>query len=112
MPQVPTLSGRTISRAGLPGARRTAAETATSQGAGLEQAKQETGRAISQLGDTVTRIGTQLYSEIRDKERKRADEVALLNASNQLDAFELGLNDPNGGAYHTRGKASFDLPEK
>lgn len=112
MPVVPTHEGRRITRTGIPNARRSAAETAESQGAGLARAQQETGQAIAQLGNTVARIGTSIYGQIKDKERRRADEVALLDANNQLDAFELGLNDPNGGAFNTRGKAAFEMPEK
>jgi hypothetical protein len=112
MPTVPVHEGRRITRQGIPDARRSAASSAVAEGAGLAQAQEETGREIARLGSTVARIGTGIYAELRAKERRRADEVALLEANNQLDAFELGLNDPNGGAFHTRGKAAFDMPEK
>jgi hypothetical protein len=121
MPRVPTLS-RQVDPTALPGARRTAAETAASRGAGVFEAEaglaltrgrnaQMTGNAIAGFGDTITRAGSVL-GQIAQAEQQRADEVALLDADNKLSAWErTRLYDPNGGALATKGRDSFGLPE-
>lgn len=113
MPRVADRYGvRRVGTAALPGVRKTAAETALSRGAGLAQARAETGETIGQIGAGVARVGSNLFGQIQRDERDRADEVALLKAQNQLDAFELSLHDPQSGAFNLKGEAAFELPEK
>jgi len=100
---------RQAQTAALPGARLTAAETAESLGARSGQRSQ----AIARLGATAANIGIDAYTRIAASERKKADDLALLDASNKLDTWELDtLHDPQHGALNTQGQASFDLPEK
>ena len=121
MPRVPTLT-RTVDPVAIPGVRRTAAETATSRGAVVAEAEarlaltrgrnaQVVGGAISDLGATVTGAGIAI-GQIALQERQRADEVALMEAENQLSAWERErLYNPQTGALAQQGKASFGLPE-
>lgn len=123
MPQVRRLQ-REVSTSPLPGVRKTAGETPTSRGAGIAIAKGEaavgSARALADLGGTVANVGGRLFQRseaIRRQEaeqaRQHANEVAVLNASNQLDAWELGtIHDPQHGALTVTGKAAFDLPEQ
>jgi hypothetical protein len=118
MPQVP-VAKRQVSTSPLPGARRTAAETPESRGAQLFQQQARTGEAIGRLGATVADVATQelgreltVKAKMVEDERKRADEVALTNAQNRLDQFEITrLHDPKTGALNVHGQASFTLPE-
>lgn len=111
MPQVP-LAKRQVATTALPGARRQAAETPESRGAGLQQAKERTGQQIGQLGAQIAEVAISERQRLIDEERKKADQVALLNAQNRLDQFELQrLHDPKTGALNTHGQAAFTLPE-
>jgi hypothetical protein len=112
MPTVRRYGTRQLGVEALRGGQRTAAETALSEGAGVEQAKAEVGQTIAGLGQGIARLGIVSFSRIQADERERADQVALLNAQNQLDAWEIKtLHDPQTGAFNTRGKDSFTLPE-
>lgn len=96
----------------LRGGQKTAAATATSEGAGLEAARAQVGESIAAFGTQAARLGIAAFTNIQKQERARADEVALLNAQNQLDAWEITrLHDPETGAYNIKGKDSFTLPE-
>jgi hypothetical protein len=112
MPVVTTYGGRRVGAAPIPGARRTAAETPTSTGVGLEGAKADTAQTIAALGSRVAGIGIQQFAELQQKERDRADNVAILNASTELTKWENErLYNPNGGALTVKGKDAFPLPE-
>jgi len=97
----------------ISGARLTSAETPESLGAGAAQA---TAGAWGAVSNAAANIGDQFvrYSnEVATRERNKANEVALLEATNKLDQWELStLHDPENGALAQRGKNSFDLPEK
>jgi hypothetical protein len=104
---------RKVDTAPLPGVRKTAAETPLSEGAGLEQARAQTAETVANLGGTAARIGVQAFDAYQQQERQRADQIAVLNASNQLADFETQrLYDPDSGALTVKGKDAFDLPEK
>lgn len=101
--------GRKVGTDALPGVRKTAAETAASSGGGGDAVAD----VLVQAGSKFASQGVAMFSDIQQKERARADDVALLKASNQIDAWELAtLNDPKTGALNLRGEASFELPEK
>jgi hypothetical protein len=104
---------RKVDTTPLPGVRKTAAETPLSTGAGLEQARAQTAGAIADLGGTAAQVGARAFDALQQQERQRADQVALLNADNQLAAFEnQRLYDPASGALAVKGRDAFDLPEK
>lgn len=115
MPTVARVT-RTQGTAPIPGARRSAAENADSAGVNLEEAKAGTADAGARLGATVAAAGVTIARDQReavDRERERADQIAVLNASNVLSAWEnKRLYDPNAGALAVRGKDAFGLPEK
>jgi hypothetical protein len=100
---------RQATTAALPGARLTAGETPGSLG----RPPSATTEAIGRLGETVAGVGIHAYTQMAADERKRAYDVAMLDASNKLDAWELDkLHDTDHGALNLRGKASFELPEQ
>lgn len=123
MPTVRRLQ-REVSPTALPGVQQTAGETPTSTGAGLAIAKGEaqvaSGRALSGLGAGLAETGGRLFArseafnrQLADEARKNADQVALLNAENQLGTWEnQRLYDPQSGALTVHGKDSFGLPEQ
>lgn len=52
-----------------------------------------------------------VLNAVREKEQLEADNTALLEADNALDAWESSaLNDAENGAYTRKGKDAFDLP--
>lgn len=104
---------RQIGTAPLPGVRKTAAETSTSTGAGLEGARANVGEAIAGFGGVVARIGAERYGQIKQEERDHADSVALLEADRRLSEWESStLYDPTNGALARRGKNALTLPEE
>ena len=113
MPIVARYGDRKVRTEALPNARKSAAETPTSRGAGLEEARAQTGQAIAATGSRVAGIGLQLFSELQEQERRRADEVALLNAETRLAKWETArIYDPTKGALTVRGQEAFTLPEQ
>lgn len=112
MPTVRRLN-RQVQTQALPGARLTAADTAESLGAGEARARAgAAGNMAASIGN-VAGQALRYSNEAVARERQRANEVALLEATNKLDTWELeNLYNPQTGALNTRGKAAFDLPEK
>ncbi len=103
---------RQVSHAPLPGARKTAAETATSTGAGAELAKAAVGQGLQQLGGTIAAVSNQHMGAIVQQEQERADNVALLKSQNQIDAWRSKrLLDSETGAFTVKGEAAAGLPE-
>lgn len=101
----------------LPGPRATAAKTLLSEGAGLQQAKADTAGVIGGLAQHFAGMAQGAYAEIVAKERQRANETAVLDASNELDRYENGLlygdgTEQNTGALKVRGKNALGLPEQ
>src|SRR5262245_11575838 len=85
----------------MPGARLQSAETATSTGAGIEQAKQEKAGAVANFGAGVARMGAKLYEDIQAREKESADTTAILEARNKLAAAKNRiLYDPDAGALN------------
>src|SRR4051812_12663793 len=112
MPKVPTYGTRRIANDPLPDVRRTAAETALSQGAGVEQAKADKGEAIAGFGQGLTNMG-RAFGAIVAEERAKADDIANLEASNRLARWKnKRMYDPEAGALAVRGKDSQALPEQ
>lgn len=113
MPTVQRYGQRQIRTAALPGVRRTAAETALSRGAGVEQAKAATAETIGRVGSAVASFGLQQYAEIQRQARERADAVARLSWQNRLAQFETdAVYSPETGIAATRGAAAMELPER
>lgn len=114
MPVVP-YGQRKVATDAIPGVRKTAAETPLSTGVGLEQARENKFEAVAKLGEVASQAGRETYRQARtvaDAEAKRADEIALLDAQNQLDSWEHPrLYDPNTGALSVHGKDAMPLPE-
>lgn len=114
MPTVQRVQRREQTTA-LPGARLNAAENADSAGVNLLEAKRGTDAAIAGFGGEVAHAGLVMARDQReaaDREKERADQVAVLNASNVLSEWEnRRLYDPNSGALSVKGKQSFGLPE-
>lgn len=94
MPQVPVRYKSTVNPQAAPNARLNPNTPSDAFGNGT-----------SKVVDAVTA----LY----DRERKKADEVAVLDADRALGEFEnRALYDPKAGALNKRGKDSFGLPEQ
>lgn len=106
---------RQIALAPLPGVRKQAAKTALSEGAGVAEAQGNVGRALEQLGGVgqqiASRLGDVAIKEAREA-RDRADQTALLEASNSLSTWSNEqLYDPQSGALAKKGKDAMGLPE-
>lgn len=105
---------RTVTERPMADATRRAAETPESMGVGLEAAKAQKALSIAAVGSAGERaagIGLDIWARERERERKKANDLALLKASNTLDAWELQrMNDPQTGALNIHGEASFVLP--
>lgn len=113
MPVARRYGPRQVSLTPLPGARLSAAETPLSAGAGLAQARAQKFGALAQLGGVAASVGAQVYDHVVSQERDRADQVALLDAQNQIDDWEnKRLYDPNDGALAQKGKDALGLPEE
>lgn len=103
MPQVPTYGPRKVDTRPLPGVERGPAPSPESFGAGF--------------GQTLTRVGLHgLDAELqaRQVQRTKQDQIAVLEASNQLSAWRANrLYHPETGLLQTRkGKDAFGLPEE
>lgn len=94
--------------------------TATSEGAGVEQAKANKGAAIAELGTGVARLGIELYARQQEQRRRELDEARqraiklnVIEGENALAAWERNrVYDPEQGALTRRGKAALGLPEE
>jgi hypothetical protein len=112
MPTVPRAQ-RQIRTDPLPGVRRTAAETSTSTGAGLDQARAQKLGTIAQVAGGIAQIGVEQFAHIQQQERNRADDVALMAAKNQIARWETDrLYTEKTGALAQLGKAALGLPEQ
>lgn len=94
MPTVPRYGPQRVQETPLPNARLTARVTPEALGAGIGQGLTEVGRTIEQ-------------------ERKKADEIMVLDADRELGEFETTtLYDPDTGALTKRGRDAFTMPEE
>jgi hypothetical protein len=91
MPRVPKYGQLKVATTALPGARRQAHETYESQGGPV-------GEAMAAFGATAARIGVLGYSEIQQKERERADDLANLETARRFNDLEhvLVYDEQNG----------------
>jgi len=113
MPTVSRYGQRKVVTEALPGVRKSAAETATSMGAGLAEAQGRQAQAIGELGATVTHIATRQIAEMEAEERKRADDVAAMEYDTALGQWgNKRVYDPETGALTVKGKDAMVLPEQ
>jgi hypothetical protein len=104
---------RQVETSALRGGQRSAAETAASEGAGLERARQEKNLAIAGFGERVTRFGADLFARLEAQERDKADQTALMAADNRLSDWKnKRLFDPSAGAFTQKGQNALGLPEQ
>lgn len=97
----------------LRGGERRAAETALSQGAGVEHARIEKLGALGNVADRMAHMGIAVYRNLREAEVDAANNTAALRASNQLSDWKnKRLYDPNRGALTLKGEAAMPLPEE
>lgn len=123
MPTVRRLE-RQVSLAPLPGVRRRFASTPEAEGAGIAraqgalaqaQAQEAIARAegLARLGEGLARTGVTLFARIQEEEKRKADEAALLKASNRLSEWQhKRLYDPDAGAFTVKGERAMTLPEE
>lgn len=71
----------------MPRARKSAAHTADTLGAGVERARGQRAETIGAVGAMATRIGTDAYQKIQTQQRDRADSIAVLAAENSVTEF-------------------------
>lgn len=104
---------RQVRRDALPGVRLTAAETAESTGAGVELARAHSGQAMAGFGATVANEAIGMYGAEMQKQRDRADSIAILSAERKMAEWEnKRLYDPETGAFNRKGKDAMGLPEE
>lgn len=108
MPTVRTYGESKVAPAALPGVRATAAETPESEGSQLDL---ERGKAFQALGGGVAKFGATALEEV-DRAKKQADNLANLNAENQLQSWtnDRLYTSPNA-ALKVQGNSAFGLPE-
>jgi hypothetical protein len=113
MPTVQRYGQRQVRTLALPGARRTAAETALSQGAGVEEARGAKFETIGRVGAGVAQLGATVYADLREKAQARANDVARLSWKNRLSQWETDtVYNTETGVMATRGAAANELPER
>lgn len=111
MPTVPRVT-RQVATTALPGVRKTAAETALSSGAGESLARARKYGALADLGGTLGNVAHGL-GDIAIQEREKADQMAVLEKSNDLAmGVTKMLYDPETGAMGRKGKDAQGLPEQ
>lgn len=101
-PRVPTLDGPQVRQTGFPGAR--VVQDAPIEAFGGGSVVSGPAGAAQSLLTTV--------SKIAEEEKKKADQVAVLDADGELSAFETDLlYNPETGALNKKGKDAFGIPE-
>lgn len=104
MPKVPSYGNRQVETAPIPGVRLTAAPTVTSLGGPVGAGLQDVGEASDRIAEQRLQVATE--------ERKKAEQVALMEADRQLAEWEnRSLHDAQTGALTKRGTEAFNLPE-
>lgn len=112
MPTVPRYE-RGVGTRPLPAARKSAAETPLSTGAGVSLARGRKLQQVADFGGVVERIGLTVYTGIQQQERDRADQVAALEWNNRYSEWKnKRLYDPQAGAFTQQGKNAMGLPEQ
>ena len=112
MPTVQTYGARKVASDSLPGARKSASETPTSLGVGLEHAKAQTAEVVGGIAGAVARLGAEQFTALEVRARERANDLAQLTSDRQLDDWErLKVHDPEQGVFHTvKGKDAVGMP--
>jgi len=112
MPVVPQRYGqRQVSTNPLPGARRSASDTALALGAGVEMERARTAETIANVAGGFASMAANEYSDMVRKERAAADNTALLEAKNKLARFQQDELWGDKGVFSRTGRDSFDAPE-
>lgn len=113
MPVVPQRYGqRQVQQRALPGARRTAHETAESLGAGVSLERARTGETLAGIASNFAGVALNEYAAGIRQERERADNVALLEATNRLAQIEHDSLYGDQGLFNKTGKEVFGQPEE
>jgi hypothetical protein len=114
MPLVRAYGARQVTTGALPGVRKQAAETALSEGAGLEQARAQKDQAFGQgIGEPIARMGATLFRDMQEQERAASDATLKLKWDNAIaDWRNKTLYDPNAGAFTKKGEDALPLPEQ
>jgi hypothetical protein len=98
MPTVPTYSAPQVERTGLPSARRSPNTPAGAFGGGP-------------VGPDLSGV-IQVVDRITERAKQHADQLAVLDADEQLSRLETELlYNPETGALNKRGKDAFETPE-
>src|SRR5262245_39885515 len=100
MPTVKAYPGRQIKSDALPGARLNVDRDPNAFGSGL-------GATATRVGNAMLEDRAALAKAQREAERKRMDEIAVISASNKLDAFENDLMYGDTGLMKRKGEDAF-----
>ena len=102
MPTVQTYGPRKVESGALPGARKSAGETPTSLGVGLEAARAQTQQVIGGVAGAIARLGAERFVAEETRARDHANSLAVLTSRRQLgDWVRLHVHDPEQGVFHT-----------
>lgn len=118
MPSVAFYGPRRVNTEALPGVRKTAHETALSEGVGLDQARGQTAEALGRLGDEGVKVGEIIgrnaaeEKEQRALQAKRHEEVAAWESENKVDAWQTNRLYGTDGAMLVKGKAALEETDK
>jgi hypothetical protein len=116
MPLVERYGQRRVGPNPLPGARMTSAPTALSLGAGLAEEKARTAETTARAAGQLAGQALDWAGRLRQQEKERADQVALLDAENRLNEWETkylyGDGESTRGVLGINGKEAMGLPEQ
>jgi hypothetical protein len=97
----------------LPRGTMSAAQTALSEGAGVEEARADKLRSFAESAGIVGRIGTSIYADIVAKERHEANVTQALEIDNGFAEWKNRyLYDQQNGALLKKGKNAMNLPKE
>lgn len=108
---------RSATTAPLPAVRKTAAETAISQGAGVAAEQARSMATLADVGTGVARVGIGMFAqqeELRrreaEKERRRTDTLAVLAGNDELNTWKQStLYDAQKGLLQRKGADAVNL---
>jgi hypothetical protein len=102
MPRVDTYGASKVASTALPGARKKASETYASSGGAL-------GEQLAQSGEQAATLGIRAYTQFREAERERADQVANLTTQRKFNELDQRLmHDPEHGYLTKQGKTAYE----
>jgi hypothetical protein len=113
MPTVQRYGERRVGLGALPGARKSAAATALSEGAGLAEADARKWDTVGRVASAAGQFATTEYLEIQQKAKERADNIARLSWRNRISKWQTDtVYNTENGVVATRGAAAQALPER